>query len=287
MSDKPDSCTVCATTIPEGASRCPGCGAVWGDANRCPHCNATAGIKAGLGGGYVCMACGKPREAKPGTTIFESASPFPIGGRRPVQAQAPASAPPSAPAQAAAPVAAAPMAASPAAPRGKAAGLRFLGIMSIAGGVLLGAVGAALLPGVGGIIAAAALGAVGVGIGGFSLRAASRSADEADRRTDTQRELALLRLAEQHGGVLTVTDAARGLGISIAEADAALTAMADGSRIWAEVTPDGFVQYTFREMQARQQGPRVRVEGADDAPPTSEEEQALAELEEELRERKL
>lgn len=229
------------------------------------------------------MACGKPREAKPGTTIFESASPFPIGGRQPVQAQAPqATARSGAPARAAT----APVAASPAAPRGKAAGLRFLGIMSIAGGVLVGAIGAVLLPGVGGIIAAAALGAVGVGIGGFSLRAASRSADEADRRTDTQRELALLRLAEQHEGVLTVTDAARGLGISIAEADEALTAMADGSRIWAEVTPDGFVQYTFREMQARQ-GPRVRVEGADDAPPTSEEEQALAELEEELRERKL
>ncbi|MBO6940874.1 MAG: hypothetical protein JJ863_38220 [Deltaproteobacteria bacterium] len=284
MSDKPDSCTVCGTSIPDGASRCPGCGAVWGDANRCPHCNATAGIKTGLGGGYVCMACGKPREAKPGTTIFESASPFPIGGRQPVQAQAPGA--PTSPSAAPPVVVPTPMAASPAAPRGKAAGLRFLGIMSIAGGVLAGAVGAALLP-IGGIIAAAAIGAVGVGVGALSLRAASRSANEADRRTDTQRELALLRLAEQHDGVLTVTDAARGLGISIAEADAALTAMADGSRIWAEVTPDGFVQYTFREMQARQQGPRVRVEGTDDAPPTSEEEQALAELEEELRERKL
>jgi len=210
------------------------------------------------------MACGKPRDAKPGTTLFESAPPFPIATRRPVRAEAP----------------------GPPAPRSKGAGLRVLGILSIAGGVLVGAVGAALLPGVGGIIAAAAFGAVGVGIGALSLRAASRRAAEAERRTDTQRELALLRLAERHDGVLTVTDAARGLGISIAEADAALTAMADGSRIWAEVTPDGFVQYVFREMQTHQQGPRVRVEG-DDTPPTSEEEQALAELEEELRERSL
>lgn len=286
MSDSPDSCTVCGTSIPAGASRCPGCGAVWGDANRCPHCHATAGIKEGMRGGYVCMACGKEREAKPGTTIFESASPFPIGGRRPVQVQSPSQPASAGRAPASAPVAPAPMAASPAAPRGKAAGLRFFGILSIAGGVLVGAAAAALLPGVGGIIAAAALGAVGVGVGGFSLRAASRSADEAERRTDTQRELAILRLAEQSEGALTVTEAARGLGISIAEADEALTAMADGSRIWAEVTPDGFVRYVFREMQARQ-GPRVRVEGASDAPATSEEEQALAELEEELRERNL
>lgn len=280
MSDSPESCNVCGTTIPEGATRCPGCGAVWGDANRCPHCHAVAGVKQGLGGGYVCMACGKPREAKPGTTIFESASPFPLAGRAPVRAEAGgAPSAPNAPALA-------PAAPSAAAPRGKAAGLRVMGILSIAGGVLIGAAAAALLPGVGGVIAAAALGAIGVGVGGLSLRAASRNADEAERRTDTRRELAILRLAEQSGGELTVTDAARGLGISIAEADEALTAMADGSRIWAEVTPDGFVRYVFREMQA-QQGPRVRVDEASASPATSEEEEALAELEEELRNRTL
>ncbi len=268
MAEKPDSCSVCGTSIPEGASRCPGCGAVWGDANRCPHCHATAGVKP-VAGGYVCMACGKPREAKPGTTIFESASPFPIGARRPVQAGAGPSGAPRPP--------------SPAPSRGKAAGLRLMGVLSIAGGVLVGALAAAVLTGVGGIIAAAAVGAVGVGLGALSLRAASRSADEAEARTGTQRELALLQLAEKHDGVLTVTDAARGLGISIAEADEALTAMADGSRIWAEVTPEGFVRYVFREMQARQ-GPRVRV---DAEAPMTEEEQALAELEEELRQREL
>jgi len=268
VSEKPDSCSICGTSIPEGASRCPGCGAVWGDANRCPHCSATAGVKP-VAGGHVCMACGKAREVKPGTTIFEPSSPLPIGGQRARTAgAAPAAAP------------------SGAVPRGKSAGLRALGVLSIAGGVLVGAVAAALLPGVGGIIAAAAVGAVGVGIGAVSLRAASRSADEADERTGTRRELALLELAEEHDGVLTVTDAARGLGISIAEADAALTAMADGSRIWAEVTPDGFVQYVFREMQARR-GPRVRVDAEADAPPMTEEEEALAELEEELRQRKL
>jgi hypothetical protein len=215
------------------------------------------------------MACGKPREVKPGTTIFEPTSPLPLGGRQPVQSSKPG-------------VAA--RAPSAAAPRGKAAGLRVMGVLSIAGGVLVGAVAAALLPGVGGIIAAAALGAVGVGIGGLSLRAASRSAEEADERIGTQRELALLQLAEEHEGVLTVTDAARGLGISIAEADQALTAMADGSRIWAEVTPDGFVRYVFREMQAKQ-GVRVRVDA--EGEPMTEEEQALAELEEELRQREL
>ena len=283
-SEAPQSCNVCGTAIPPGASRCPACGAVWGDANRCPHCHATAGVKASARGGYVCMACGKPREVKPGTTIFESAQPFPIGplgaerAGGPVQATAadPAGSTDSAPA--AEPVVI-PHSPSALAPRGRAAGLRFTGIMLVAGGVLLGAAAAALVPGVVGVIAAAAVGAVGVGLGGLSLRAASRSADEAAKRTDTRRELAILQLAQRHRGVLTVTDAARGLGISIAEADEALTRMADGSRIWAEVTPEGTVRYVFREIQARL-GPKVRVE---EGAARSEEDEALAELEEELR----
>ncbi|MAQ18217.1 MAG: hypothetical protein CMN30_25900 [Sandaracinus sp.] len=277
MSGEPDSCSICGTAIPPGATRCPGCGAVWGDANRCPHCHATAGVKP-VAGGYVCMACGKPREVKPGTTVFPGAAPFPLGkvlgGEAPPVAAEPVQAPAQdAPVASAAPVV---MPTTPVAARGRAAGLRFAGIMLVAGGVLLGATAAMLLPGIAGIVGAAALGAVGVGLGGLSLRAASRQHDVADHQSHTQRELGILNLARARDGVLTVTDVASGLGISIAEADAALTAMADGSRIWAEVTPDGFVRYVFREMQTA--GPRVRV----DASATSEEEEALAELEREL-----
>ena len=230
------------------------------------------------------MACGKPRQVKEGTTVFPGAAPFPLGqvlgGGAPTMAQSQSQSqssnvpPLDAPIASASPVVAAPSAVSA---RGRAAGLRFAGILLVAGGVLVGATAAMLLPGLGGIIAAAALGAVGVGLGGLSLRAASRQSEQATHHTHTQRELSVLNLARTKGGVLTVTDVASGLGISIAEADASLTAMADGSRIWAEVTPEGFVRYVFREMQAG--GPRVRVDAGE---ASSEEEEAMAELEREL-----
>ena len=241
----PSSCTVCGTSIPEGAQRCPGCGAVWGEDNRCPHCHALAGVRAGAGG-WLCMACGKPREKKDGTTVV-GGPPAPGGA---VVAPAPAAS----------------------AARGKSTGLRLLGILGVAGGVLAATAAAMVIPGVGGVVVAAALGATGVGLGGWAIRAGSRAGEVASTRTTASRELQILELAEEKGGVLTVTDVARGLGMSSAEADAALTSMADGSRVSAELTTDGFVKYVFRELRAlkaeeraRSGAPRVRVDAADAA----------------------
>ena len=158
---------------------------------------------------------------------------------------------------------------------------RLAGILMIAGGVMVGGLAAMLLPGAAGLLVAAAAGAVGVGLGALALRSASNSGIEASRRELTDRELSVIDLARHRGGALTVTETAEGLGISMAEADAALTAMADGSRVWAEVTPDGFMRYVFRELDASP-GPRVRV--ADDTTRSPEEIEALEELERELAE---
>src|SRR5688500_7024087 len=69
MNGVPDKCPTCSTKIPEGALRCPGCGRVFGEDNRCPHCNAIAAVKP-RGDGFVCVACGKPREHLPMTTVL-------------------------------------------------------------------------------------------------------------------------------------------------------------------------------------------------------------------------
>jgi hypothetical protein len=273
MSDAPSHCAVCSTAIPPGAPRCIACGAVWGEDNRCPHCYALAAVQATSDGRHVCLACGKHRPIKPGTTIVGGVST--LGA--PVEA---------APTRRAS---ATDVAASPAAPaivspqlarRSASAGLRLAGIFGIAAGVLAATAAAILVPGVGGIAVAALVGSLGVGLGAWGIRAGSKAEEDTARHVDTRLELAILHLAEQKEGVLTVTDVARGLGLSASDADAALSAMADGSRVSAEVTPDGLVRYIFRELRtlkghAADEGgvvvPRVRVEasseGAFDARP--------------------
>ena len=76
-------------------------------------------------------------------------------------------------------------------------------------------------------------------------------------------ELEMLALAEKWGGSLYATDAARSLKISVAEAEARLTAMADGARVVAEVTPEGLLRFDFRELRARSPGPSVRIAAPD------------------------
>lgn len=221
MAEKPTNCPTCMALIPEGATRCPACGSVWGEANRCPHCHAIAAVKPAPEG-YVCVACGKPRDAGPGTTIFEHLDKPSAGATF---------------------------------QGARSAGLRTFGILSIAGGVLGAALAAAFLPGALAVVAAIAIAGAGVTLGGLSLRSASRGASDS-----TATELAIFRLAEKNGGALSVTDVARGLRISVEEADAALTALADGSRVWAEVTPEGLVRYVFRELSSSGSSVKVRVE---------------------------
>jgi hypothetical protein len=231
-----------------GESRCRQCGAVYGDDNYCPRCHNTTGVRA-ADGGYRCLACDAPRERRPGTWVAgddddRPASLAPSRGRR-----------------------------------GGALALRVLGGLSLTGALLVG-LGFAYVGGTVGLVLGATLGVFGLGLGALFFRGASKQDAAAEAEERARRELALVALAESRGGVLTVTDVARAFGLAAAEADALLTAMADGSRVTAEVTSDGRVQYVFRELHALAP-PRARV--VLDEPAAEEVEAARAERDERAR----
>lgn len=265
MSDAPTHCAVCSTAILPGAQRCVACGAVWGEDNRCPHCFALAAVRATADGRHACLACGRPRPVKPGTTI--------AGGTGSLSAPAERRA-----------AGGATVPSASLARRGKSTGLRLAGVFGVAAGVLAATAAAVIVPGAGGIAVAAVLGTLGVGLGAWSIRAGSETDEAHASRVGTQVELAILQLAERREGVLTVTDVSRELGLSSRDADAALSEMADGSRVSAELTPDGLVRYVFRELRtleghAADEGgvvvPRVRVAPEAASEPVADE--ALAE----------
>ncbi len=248
---------MCSAALVPGVDRCVACGAVWGEDNRCPHCHALAAVRPDAGG-YVCVACSKPREKKPGTTVLSGgpgAAGIVPGGDRVVLA------------------------------RGASVGLRLVGVVSIAGGLLLAAGVVALFgTGAGGLLAAAAIGGLGVGLGALALRGGSRASRGADATQAAAREQLVFDLAAKKDGVLTVTDLVRELGMSSADADATLTNLADGSRVSAEITTDGRVQYEFREL--RSVGGVLPVRARVQDLEAVELEEAMAEVEEALGEGK-
>ncbi len=254
---------MCSTAIPPSADKCIACGAVWGEDNRCPNCHGLAAVRA-TDDGYACLACGAPREKKPGTTVIGGGHGFGgtvPGGDRVVAA------------------------------RGASVGLRVFGIMSVAGGVLAAAAVVALAgTGLGALVAAAAIGGLGVGVGALSMRAGSAAGSHAETVSASAREKSIMELAEKKNFELTVTDLVQELGYSAAQADAALDAMADGSRVSAEVTHDGRVKYVFRELQALKvtggaAAVRARVDVGAEAPQEAAYEEAMEEVEDLLRER--
>ncbi len=111
---------------------------------------------------------------------------------------------------------------------------------------------------------------VGGGIGALSLRGASKRLARAKELQTAATEKALLGAATAaRDHALTATEAARALGIGVEEADRALTAMADGSRVSAEIDDDGIVHYEFRELRLallEAESEKVRVETPADAP---------------------
>lgn len=238
----PEKCPTCMSSLSPGATKCHACGGVWGEDNRCPHCQALAAVRPGDAGEYVCMACSKPRDVKPGTTKFDHIK----GGATKLTAA-----------------------------RAAGTASRVFGIMSIGGGLVLGALAWAILPGVVASIVGGVVVAAGVGVGVLAMSAGAR-AGGAPAPEGTERELAIYALAEQRGGTLSVTDVARTLKLSTADAESALTALADGSRVWVEVTPDGLVQYVFREVAEKI---RVRVEETSADTADAELEAAEAEVE--------
>ena len=247
MSHAPDQCPTCTTAIPAGALRCPGCGRVFGDDNRCPQCSATAAVRR-KGDIFVCAACGAPREVKPETVV--------LGKERAVRPSTALAA--------------------------RSRGYRVLGVLGIATG-LVAAVGGALV-GLGalGIGAGAVLGGALMGAGFFALRRASRGNEAASQARQRAYESRVLALAAEHQGELLATQVAAKLGVSVDEADAILTGMADGQRVTLEVDPEGVLHYVFREVRASL-SPKVRVGELNEEEQIAKE--AKAQVERELRER--
>lgn len=233
-SEIPARCPVCSTDIPPGRNRCHGCGKVFGEDNRCPHCLAVAPVLR-TGQGAICSACSKPRDTKPGTVIIGDA-PAIVG------------------------LVGAKGSGAAIAARAGGGGLRIFGAMLIGAGVLAAAAMAVLFPGAIGIALAILAGGTSVGLGALALKGGAKAGAHADRTERTERQLRIMELAEKSSGDLTATEVARAMKMSLEEADAALTAMADGSRVAVEIDENGIVHYVFRELSAGQASSRkVRV----------------------------
>jgi ABC-type transport system involved in multi-copper enzyme maturation permease subunit len=58
----------------------------------------------------------------------------------------------------------------------------------------------------------------------------------------------IMQLAQDSGGVLTVSDVVLATGFSMKQAEETLNEMVDGFRIKTEVTDSGIVQYEFSEL---------------------------------------
>jgi len=237
-------------------------------ADACPHCKATAravpyyeragnALKRSFDGGVhegelVCDACGGPRGVGGGGPGAGLAG-------RPTE-------------ELASSMRSATMA------RASAGGLRAFGIASIGLSALFALALAAGL-GTGALFAAAVVVGVGGGIGALSLRGASKRLARAKELQKTATERALLAAATAASDhALTATEAARALGIGVEQADKALTAMADGSRVSAEIDDDGIVHYEFRELRLallEAESEKVRVEAPVEAPAEAEVEAAV------------
>lgn len=109
----------------------------------------------------------------------------------------------------------------------------------------------ALLAGVGVVEGEATQVAVGVGAGagGWVVQRKEREARER-RRQELLESLApaVLKLAAQRGGVLTVSEVAASLGWTLPRATKVLQHMDDGMRVDSEVTDEGVIVYQFREL---------------------------------------
>lgn len=254
----PAVCPTCGTSIPAGRAQCPGCKKVFGEDNRCETCNAIAGVFP-RGAGFVCAACSAPRVRHEGTVV--------LGGARP-QSRPPG-------ARGSLPSAAAP--AGTTAVRAGGAGLRVLGGASVGGGALGAALAVLLISGPIGFVVGGALGAAGLAFGVLAWRSGGKQNAAAAQQERAAREQAVIALAQQSGGVLTVTAVAQAFGWSAQAADALLTSMADGTRVTVEVDDQGLVSWYFREIM-RTSTPRVRVaEEARGIPETRAMEQVDAE----------
>lgn len=96
------------------------------------------------------------------------------------------------------------------------------------------------------IVAAAIL----FGVNGIRKRQGKRRYGKGESRMTDRRPIQqrIMRLALDHGGVLTVTDVVLATGISMKQAEQTLNEMVDGFRVKMEVTDSGIVHYEFTEL---------------------------------------
>ncbi len=88
------------------------------------------------------------------------------------------------------------------------------------------------------------------GGGGWMLQRSAREAREA-RRAALLGSLQppVLRLAEERGGTLTVTEVAAQMGWTLTRAEKVLESLNDGFRVTSEITGHGTILYEFRELR--------------------------------------
>lgn len=123
---------------------------------------------------------------------------------------------------------------------------RFLGVVGVLVAALLVSLGL-----FGGDVTLASLGAV-TGAGGAGLFWWGWNGLQ-ERREALLEELQrkVLLLADRKGGVLTVTEAAAELDLSLEAAEKVLISMDDGFRVRSEITREGLLYYEFPEIRHR------------------------------------
>jgi hypothetical protein len=96
-----------------------------------------------------------------------------------------------------------------------------------------------------GVVAASLLSAGG---GVVLMQAAGRDREKRREALISALQLPVLKLANQQGGRLTVTEVAAHLGWPLKRAERILQSLDDGIRVDSEVTDEGVIVYEFREL---------------------------------------
>lgn len=84
--------------------------------------------------------------------------------------------------------------------------------------------------------------------GGLLIRGLRRETKKEQRRTEIERQLAVLRLADSGDGSLTATEVATRLGWPIETSLDTLRSLDDGVRVTSTVTDDGIILFEFLEL---------------------------------------
>jgi len=98
------------------------------------------------------------------------------------------------------------------------------------------------------------------------------SAQAEDQEVLAQLKHATIQLAMKHDGVLTVTDVATDLQMTLEDAEYVLTSLDDGVRVTSTVSEEGVIVYEFKEVMHRQ----ARLKAATPpAPPSPREKRGV------------